>query len=195
MKTQDLSTFRLPAGFRGRPGWYVQLWWLVQATLFRHSPQVLYGWRRWLLRRFGATIGHKVLIRPTVTITFPWKVSIGDHSWIGDEVVLYSLGPITIGKDVVVSQRSYLCTGSHDYRSPSFDIWAKPIVIEDEAWLATDVYVAPGIRIGGGAVVGARSSVFKDLPGMQIYLGTPATPVRARFEQLGREACASSFTD
>ena len=89
---QDLSRFRLPADFRGRSAVWVQLWWLVQATLFRLSPQFLFGWRRWLLRLFGARVGAGVLIRPTATITYPWKVAIGDHSWVGDDVVLYSLG-------------------------------------------------------------------------------------------------------
>src|SRR5258708_2496184 len=134
---QDLRYFRLPENFRGRPAWSVQLWWLVQATIFRLSPQVCYGWRRWLLRLFGASIGKRVLIRPSVEITYPWKVTIGDWSWIGDDVVLYSLGPITIGSHSVVSQHSYLCTGTHDYRKSSFDILALPIVIGDHAWIAT----------------------------------------------------------
>src|SRR4051812_46747933 len=113
-KCQDLSEFRLPEHFRGRPAWLVQLWWLVQSTLFGLSPQFMYGWRRFLLRLFGARIGDKVLVRPTARITYPWKVSIGNHSWIGDEAILYSLGEIEIGANVVISQRSYICTGSHD---------------------------------------------------------------------------------
>jgi putative colanic acid biosynthesis acetyltransferase WcaF len=170
----------MPPGFRGRPAWFVQLWWLVQATLFRLSPQVLYGWRRWLLRRFGARIGKGVLLRPSVSITYPWKLTIGDHAWVGDDVVLYTLGEITIGAHAVVSQHSYLCTGSHDYTRPTFDIFAKPIMIGAQAWLATDVFVAPGVEIGAGTVVGARSSVFKSLPAGVVASGSPAKVVRAR---------------
>lgn len=177
---QALHTFVLPDRFRGRPGWFVQLWWLVEAFLFRPSPQFMYGWRRFLLRLFGADIGRHVILRPTVRTQFPWKVRIGDHSWIGDDVVLYSLGPITIGRHVVVSQKSYLCTGSHDYQQPSFPIYAQPIVIEDECWLATDVYVAPGTTIGRGTVVGARSSVFRSLPPGKVCVGSPALPVKDR---------------
>jgi putative colanic acid biosynthesis acetyltransferase WcaF len=177
---QDLAAFRLPAGFRGRPAWFVQLWWLVQASLFARSPQLLYGWRRFLLRRFGARIGEGAIIRPSVRITYPWKLSIGAHAWIGDDVVLYTLGDIAIGANAVVSQNSYLCTGSHDYRSIAFDIFARPITIEPEAWLATDVYVAPGVTIGRGAVIGARSSVFADIPGGVIARGVPARVVRRR---------------
>lgn len=158
----------------------VQLWWLVQSTLFRASPQLMYGFRRWLLRRFGAQIGEGVVIRPSVTIPYPWKLEIGDHSWIGDHTVLYTFAKITIGKNVVVSQKSYLCAGTHDYRSPAFEIQAFPIVIEDEAWLAADVFVAPGVTIGKGTVVGSRSSVFSDLPQMMICVGSPARAVRAR---------------
>src|SRR5262245_48779901 len=113
---QDLTTFRMPAGFRGRPAWFVQLWWLTQALLFRPSPQVAYGFRRLLLRAFGARIGRGVVIRPSVVVTYPWKVEIGDFAWVGDDAVLYSLGEIRIGANSVVSQKSYLCAGDHDYR-------------------------------------------------------------------------------
>ena len=188
MLAQDLASFRVPATFRGRSGWYIQLWWLVQVSLFGWSPQVFYGWRRFLLRLFGAKIGKGVIIRPSARITYPWKVSIGDSAWIGDDVVLYSLGEIEIGANAVVSQRCYLCTGSHDYTQPTFDIYAKPILIGAEAWLATDVFVAPGIRIGRGAVVGARSSVFEDIPELMLAKGTPAKAFKKR-ELSGDRGC------
>jgi putative colanic acid biosynthesis acetyltransferase WcaF len=177
---QDLSKFKLPNNFRGRSGLVVQLWWMVDFFFFKLSPQFMYGWRRYLLKLFGAKIGKGVIIRPSVTITYPWKVTIGDYSWIGDDVVLYSLGEIEIGKNAVVSQKSYLCTGSHDYSKLDFPIWAKKITIEDECWLATDVYVAPGITIGKATVVGARSSVFKDLPAEKICIGSPAKIIKDR---------------
>jgi putative colanic acid biosynthesis acetyltransferase WcaF len=177
---QDLSRFRVPNGFRGRNAIVVQLWWLVQASLFRCSPQFMYGWRRFLLRCFGAKIGRGVIVRPTVTVTYPWKVNIGDYSWIGDDVVLYSLGDITIGQHAVVSQKSYLCTGSHDYQRETFDIFAKPIVVADEVWIATDVFIAPGVTIGKGALIGSRSSVYQNQPAGMICLGNPAKAVKAR---------------
>jgi putative colanic acid biosynthesis acetyltransferase WcaF len=179
-RVQDLRAFRLPPNFRGRPAWLVQLWWLVQATLFHLSPQLFYGWRRFLLRLFGCRVGRGVRVRPSAEITYPWKVSIGDWSWIGDRVTLYSLGEILIGDNVVVSQDSYLCTGSHDFRSPAFDIWEKAITVESEVWIAAGVYVAPGVRIGRGAVVGARSLVRHDLLPMTLYAGSPARAVGPR---------------
>jgi putative colanic acid biosynthesis acetyltransferase WcaF len=177
---QDLDSFKLPKNFRGKNPFFVQLWWIVQAIFFKNSPQVFYGWRRFLLRLFGAKIGKKVIIRPTVRTTYPWKLTIGDYSWIGDDVVLYTLGSIDIGKNVVVSQKSYICTGAHDYSQEDFPIYQKPIHISDQAWIATDVFVAPGVTIGKGTVVGARSSVFKSLPENGVYMGSPAKFVRKR---------------
>lgn len=177
---QNLYKYTTPGDFRGKSKLVVQLWWLVQATVFKMSPQFLYGWRRFLLRCFGAKIGKKVIIRPSVQITYPWKVSIGDYSWIGDEVVLYSLGEIQIGSNTVISQRSYICTGSHDYNSENFNIYSQKITIGDKCWLATDVYVAPSISIGDFTVVGARSSVFANLPSNKVCVGSPAKPIKDR---------------
>ena len=131
---QNLSLYKTPEGFRGRSKIVVQLWWIVQALLFKPSPQIFYGWRRFLLRLFGAKLGKNVIIRPSVQITYPWKIEIGDYSWIGDHVVLYSLGEIKIGSHTVISQRSYLCTGSHNYKKSNFPIHAKIIIIEDQCY-------------------------------------------------------------
>lgn len=182
MAYQQLNQFSLPPGFRGRGAVVVQLWWIVQGVLFRPSPQFLYGWRRFLLRLFGAKIGKGVIVRPSVSITYPWKLTIDDYAWVGDDVDLYTLGEIEIGKNSVVSQRSYLCTGSHDFEDLSFAIYAKKITIKEECWLATDVFVAPGVTIGKGAVVGARSSVFKTIDGGKVYMGTPVKVVKERPE-------------
>jgi putative colanic acid biosynthesis acetyltransferase WcaF len=129
---------------------------------------------------FGAKIGDGVMVRPTAKITYPWKLSIGDYAWVGDDVVLYTLDQITIGANAVVSQKSYICTGTHDLGSIAFDIFGKPIVIGPEAWIATDVFVAPGVSIGRGVIVGARSAVFKDIPEGMIAKGSPARIIRPR---------------
>lgn len=177
---QDLRRFRMPPGFRGRSALYVQLWWAVQASLFRWSPQFAYGFRRALLRMFGMQVGAGVLIRPTVTITYPWKVSIGDFAWVGDDVVIYSLGDIRIGHHAVVSQRTYLCAADHDHQQPDFPIRARPVHIEDEVWVGTDAFIGPGVRVARAVVVGARSSVFGDLPPAMVCLGSPCRPVKPR---------------
>lgn len=177
---QQLDKFNLSPNARGRSVFIVQLWWLVQATLFGLSPQFLFGWRRFLLRLFGAKIGKKVLVRPTARITYPWKVIIGDYCWIGDNATLYSLGNIEIGDHVVISQYSYLCTGSHDYTKPTFDQFTKPIIIHDQAWIASDVFVAPGVEIGEGTIISARSSVYHSIAEGLICKGNPAKPFKTR---------------
>ena len=128
---QDLNGFSVPKGFRGAGGIKVRLWWAVQATLFAWSPQILYRWRAFLLRLFGAKIGKNVVIRPSVKITYPWKLTLGDYAWVGDDAVLYTLGEITIGANSVVSQKCYLCTGSHDFMSQHFDITAS---VKNAGW-------------------------------------------------------------
>ncbi|MGL5083415.1 MAG: hormogonium polysaccharide biosynthesis acetyltransferase HpsU [Microcoleaceae cyanobacterium] len=165
---------------RGRPGWLILVWWWVQAVTFPLTLHSASGLRCWLLRRFGAQIGQGVLIRPTARFTYPWKVTIGDYSWIGDDVVLYSLDQVIIGQHCIISQNSYLCTGSHDINDPAFRLKTAPIVIQDGVWVAADCFIAPGIEIGANAVIGARSSVFSNMPAGQVCLGTPCLPRYAR---------------
>lgn len=176
----QLEKFKLPKDFRGKSGIYVQLWWFVYAVFFRTSPQVMYGWRRFILRIFGAKVGKKVIIRPSAQITYPWKLEIGDYSWIGDEVVLYTLGNIKIGNNSIISQRSYICTGSHDYDTVDFKIYSEDITIGDSCWLATDVFVAPGVKIEHRTIIGARSTVLKSLIGDRVYAGSPVKFIKER---------------
>jgi len=140
----------------------------------------MYGWRRFLLRAFGAQIGKGVLIRPSVSVTYPWKLSIGDWCWIGDGATLYTLGEISIGDNSCISQHAYLCTGSHDYTRTSFDLYAVPIRVEPEAWVATHVFVGPGVTIGHGAIIGAASVVLKDVEAGMICAGNPLRRIRTR---------------
>jgi putative colanic acid biosynthesis acetyltransferase WcaF len=161
---------------RGKPGWFILLWWLVQAIAFPLSPHHLHGFRCWLLRLFGAKIGKGVLIRPTARFTYPWKVEIGDYSWIGDDVVLYSLDRITIGSQCVISQECYLCTGSHDFRDLAFGLKTAPIAIGNGVWIAADCFIGSGVKIGANVVIGARSSVFSNIPEQQVAWGTPCSP-------------------
>jgi putative colanic acid biosynthesis acetyltransferase WcaF len=180
-RVQKLSEYRNPPGFRGRSLAFVQLWWIAQACLIHGSPQVMYGWRRMVLRLFGARIGRGVRVRSSVRIVYPWRVSIGDDAWIGDDVSLYSLGEISIGHDAVISQGSYLCTGSHDHHRADFAIFVRPIVIEPEAWIAAFCFLGPGVNVGKGAVVAARSVVVSDVPALSIFAGHPAKFVGERF--------------
>jgi putative colanic acid biosynthesis acetyltransferase WcaF len=128
------------------------------------------------MRLFGAKIGKGVIIRPTARFTYPWKVEIGDYCWIGDDVVFYSIDRIRLGNHCVISQESYLCTGSHDIKDPTFNLTTAPITIGNGVWIATDCFVAPGVQIGSNAIIGARSSIFGNIPAQQVCWGTPARP-------------------
>jgi putative colanic acid biosynthesis acetyltransferase WcaF len=156
------------------------LWYVVEATLFRLSPQPFYRWRSWLLRRFGARVHPSARIRPTATVEVPWHLSVGADAIIGDHVILYCLGDVTIGARAVVSQYAHLCAGTHDHTRRSFPLLRAPISIGEDVWIAADVFVGPGVTVGDGTVVGARSSVFKDLPPWTICRGSPAKPVGPR---------------
>lgn len=180
MDYQKLGNVKYSKKERGRSAFIVQLWWIIQSTFFSLSPQFAYRWRVFLLRLFGATIGNNVLIRPTARITYPWKLSIGDNSMIGDFVELYNLAPISIMDDVVISQKSYLCTGSHDLNDINFELVVDPIVIQEQAWVAADVFIAPGVTIGRGSVIGIRSTVYHDIPEGMICYGNPARVIRKR---------------
>lgn len=177
---QNLAAFRLPPGIRGRSAWFCQLWWLVQSTLVAPTPQAAFAWRAWWWRRFGASLGCGVLIRPGVRLTYPWRLQVGDHVWIGDDVRLYNLAPISIGSHSVISQGSHLCTGDHDPADPSFLQRARPITIGAQAWIAADCFIGPDVTIGAGAVIGARSVVFRSMPAATVCHGHPCRPVRPR---------------
>lgn len=154
--------------------------WGFAAPLFRFSPRLLWGWRRWLLRRFGAKIGPGAHICPSVRITIPWNLDIGPQSAVGDRAILYALGPITIGARVTISQGAHLCAGTHDWRRPDMALLKPPIVIGDDAWICADAFVGPGVTVGAGAVLGARGVATKDVAPWTIVAGNPAAGIGQR---------------
>ena len=162
------------------------LWAIVERILFRFSFRTMYRWRSFLLRCFGARIGRNCIIRRTVRVEVPWHLSMGDYSTIGDECIVYTLGRVTIGDRVTISQYTHLCAGTHDHTRPDFPLIRPPIIVEDDVWIAADVFIGPNVRIGRGTLVGARASVFKDLPPWKVCVGNPAHPVKDR-EYQGRK--------
>ncbi len=156
------------------------LWAIVQATLFRCSPRPFKRWRAFLLRCFGADVSMHARVMPSVAIWAPWNLTLGDYATLGDHAIVYCVDRISIGRQSTISQYSYLCGASHDFEHPRFPLVPAPITIGADCWLAADVFVAPGVTIGDGAVVGARSSVFSDLPPGKVCVGSPARPVRDR---------------
>ncbi len=154
--------------------------WSFVSLLFRCSPRLCWGWRRALLRCFGAKIGKGVQIFPTVRIFAPWNLTVGEQSSMGFDVLVYNLGEIRIGKRVTVSQRVHLCAGTHDPEDPGMMLLKPPILIEDDAWICADAFVGPDVVVNQGAVVGARSVVVKHVEPFSIVVGNPAREIRKR---------------
>lgn len=152
--------------------------WGVARPLFALSPRPMWGWRRWLLRRFGAHVGPEVHIHPSVRITIPWNLRLSAQCAVGDRAILYALGPITIGERATVSQGAHLCAGTHDLGRPDRPLLKPAITIGDDAWIASDAFVGPGVSVGVGSVAGARAVVMKDVEAGWIVIGNPARPLR-----------------
>ncbi len=155
-------------------------WKVVWLLLYRPTPRAFHAWRCLLLRAFGAKLGRSVHLYPSARIWAPWNLEMGDYSCISEYVDCYCVEKIRIGAHATVSQYSFLCTASHDYTQTSMPLVVAPIEIGDEAWVTADVFVGPGVTIGNGAVVTARSSVFHDIPPWMVASGNPAVPRKPR---------------
>ncbi len=156
------------------------VWGVVWLLLYRPSPTLLHGWRRWLLRLFGAKIGRGAHPYPSAKIWAPWNLIMGERSCLSHHVDCYCVDRITLGAHSTVSQYSFLCTASHDYTDPAMLLTAAPITLGDWVWVTADVFVAPGVTLGDGAVITARSSVFHDIEPWMVAGGNPAQAIKPR---------------
>lgn len=154
--------------------------WACARPFFRWSPRPFFGWRRFLLRLFGAKIGRRVNVYSSVVITMPWNLEIGDWSSVGEDVLVYNLGHITIGAKVTISHRAHLCAGTHDHTQPTLPLLKPPITVESQAWICADAFVGPNVTIGEGTVVGARAVVVKPVPPWVIVVGNPSRIIGPR---------------
>jgi putative colanic acid biosynthesis acetyltransferase WcaF len=168
---------------RGRPLVFEALWYLCKCAFFLTPLPVPSWFKCALLRGFGAEVGRNVYIKPRVNIHFPWKLRIGDFTWIGEEVFLLNFEPLTIGAHCCVSQRAFLCTGNHDYRRPDMRYRNQPISIEDGAWIGAQVFVGPGVTVGKDAVVTAGSVVVQNISGGMVGSGNPCRAVKPRWDE------------
>ena len=162
------------------PAWKVYAWGLVELLLVSNPWQISSRLRRAALVAFGARIGEGVLLRPRLRVRFPWKLSIGDRSWIGEDVWLHNQDQLTIGSDAVVSQGTFVTTGSHAHRR-DMALITKPVVIEDGAWVTARCVVLGGSRIGVSALVVPGTVVSGDVPNGMVYGQQPGTVLRPRF--------------
>lgn len=164
---------------RGRSKLVESLWLLVDVLLIR-SRLPGHFHRRMFLRAFGARVGKRVIIKPGVHIKFPWRLSIGDDSWIGEDVWIDNLALVQVGANCCLSQGAYVCTGSHDWNSARFTLIVSPVTIEDDAWIAARAVVGPGVIVGSGAVLCLGSVATSRLDPWAIYQGVPAVRVNTR---------------
>ena len=154
--------------------------WAVGRWLVRLSPRPCFRWRSAVLRLFGARIGAEVHIYPSAHLYMPWNVEIGDWSALGDDVFVYSLGKVRIGKQVTLSYRTHVCAGTHDLTQPTMPLLRPPVVIDDGVWIGTEAFIGPGVRVGRGAVVGARAVVVKDVDPLDVVAGNPCRVIGHR---------------
>ena len=159
---------------------FLRLAWEMGKVIFRLVPRPLYASRRVLLRCFGAKVGKSVNIANTATIYFPWNLEIGDWSAIGEYAYIYSLGKVVIGEKATVSQCAHLCAGSHDYEDITLPLLTPPISVGDQSWICADAFIGPGVTVGEGAVVGARTVVVKDVESWAVVTGNPARFIKKR---------------
>lgn len=165
--------------------------WALLCPLFRYSPRMAFGWRRTLLRIFGAQIGQHVHIYNSVSIVMPWNLSMGDWSSIGENAHVYALGAISIGARTMVSQRVHLCAGTHDCLQADMPLLKSAITVGNGCWLASDVFVGPDVEIGDRAVIGARAVVVAGIPADVIAVGHPAKAIKPREKAMLTEPVTS----
>ena len=157
------------------------LWQCLVKTIYHLIPtKRLYHLRIWMLRAMGATIGRDCLILPRVNILMPWNLVLGDVVVLSHDVCILNFAKVTVKSMSVISQGVHLCTGTHDYEHPHFPLTYEPIVIESENWVASGAFIAPGVTLGRGCVVGAYSVVIKDMPAWMVCAGNPCKPIKRR---------------
>lgn len=158
----------------------VMCWYFISTIFFRSGlmpfSSVLVG----LLRLFGCKAGNDVRVKPFVNIKYPWKLIIGDHTWIGEGSVIENLALITLGDNVCISQGSLLITGNHNYSSPTFDLFVKPIIIEEGAWIGANAMVCPGVTVASHAVLTVGSVAVNNIDPYSVYQGNPGVKIRNR---------------
>ncbi len=164
----------------GRGVFVRTLWYYVSLVFFESGWFPFRGMKAGVLRLFGAKIGIGVRIKPHVRIKYPWRLTIGDHCWIGQEVWIDNLADVQLGSHVCLSQRVYLCTGSHDHRSRGFELLTGPIRVGNGAWLGAGCLIVSGISVGANSLVAGGSVVTKDVPAATIVGGNPAKPIGQR---------------
>ena len=186
----DLSSYDNSWYSTGRSKLVRALWLFVGSPLIRFELLPFSSVRRFILRCFGASVERNVVLRSGIRVKYPWYLSIGEHTWIGEDVWIDNLVEVRIGANACISQGAHLCTGNHDWSDPLFGLWVQPIVIENGSWVGTHALLCPGVKMGRCAVAAAGSVVTKPIPAFEIHAGNPARFVKRRVFRQGAQGPA-----
>ena len=156
------------------------VWNITWLLLYRTSPRPCHAWRAWLLRLFGAQLGPDCHFYPASKVWAPWLLQCADHVAAGDGAELYNPALLQLDSHVILSQDSYICGATHDYNDPTFPLLAFAMHVERYAWICARACVAPGVKVGEGAVLGLGSVATRELAAWTVYGGNPAVPLRER---------------
>jgi putative colanic acid biosynthesis acetyltransferase WcaF len=158
----------------------MQLWWWAWPLLCAWTPKPFTAWRRAVLRLFGAKLCGRPFIHQRARIQLPWNLTMREGSSLGDRTNVYTLGPVEIGRDAVVAQEAYLCTGTHEFGDEKMNLVTAPIVIGDGAFIGVRALILPGVTVGEGAIVGAGAVVARDVAPRSVVAGNPAREIGKR---------------
>jgi len=164
----------------GRPFLVRAIWLVVEAAILLNPFVTSYRLKTTLLRMFGASVGHGLIIKPNVHVKYPWHLDLGDNVWIGERAWIDNFTTVRVGSNACISQGAYLCTGNHDWADPTMGLVVKPIIVEAGAWIAAFARVAPGLRVAEESIVGIGAVLTEDTEPRGIYLGNPAVRVGVR---------------
>lgn len=182
MKKVRLDLFNSKLGLdRGASKAKEMLWYAVKVVFFLSAIPYPSKLKVFLLKAFGAKVGKGLIIKPRVNIHFPWKLVVGDNVWIGEEVFLLNFELLTIGNNVCISQKVFVCGGNHDYKDPTMPYRNGVIVIEDGSWVGAASFVGPNVKIGINSIVSVGSIVTKSLPENGVFSGNPLQLVKERW--------------
>lgn len=189
----DLARFPRRSFDRGR-GMAVRCLWRLLSPIVASGLIPVSGVRKAVLTLFGALIGRRVILSAGVRVRYPWRLVIGDNTWIGEDCWIDNWSTVTIGSNVCISQGAYICTGNHDWTDPAFAITPAPIVIGDGAWIAARAVIGPGVEVGPGAIAGIGAVITKNVPAWEIHGGNPASLLRMRRLQSSRHCAGFPHT-
>ena len=156
------------------------LWYFFNVIVLLNPLNPFVGIKIFVLKLFGAKIGANVIIKPKVSIKYPWKLEIGANTWIGENVWIDNLDSVIIGVNCCLSQGALLLCGNHDYKKKSFNLIVKPITLEDGAWVGARSTVVQGVVMKSHSILAVNSVATSDLEPYGIYQGNPAVKIRER---------------